>query len=99
MPWRVFPNASAKRCVIVRIKHEACTPRRGGKLREEGYSFATVSELLTIPGSKLVTSEICYDSKPADTDKYEELARKLTVRYARVIARIRANMHSAPSIK
>ncbi len=65
------------------------------QLRAQGYDFVTVSELLKIPGAKPVTSGICYDSRPGDTDKYDELARKLADKHARVIAGLRAKTESA----
>ena len=60
------------------------------RLREQGYEFATVSELLRTPGAKPVTSESCYDLKPGDTDKYDELARRLDKKHAAIIAALKA---------
>ena len=42
------------------------------KLRAMGYSFVTVSELLT--RGKPVIAESCYDTHPGDTDRYDFLA-------------------------
>jgi peptidoglycan-N-acetylglucosamine deacetylase len=41
------------------------------KLKAMGYTFVTVSELLT--RGKPVIAETCYDSKPGDTDRYDFL--------------------------
>lgn len=44
------------------------------KLREQGYTFVTVSELLA--AGKPVVSPTCYDSRPGDTDRYDALFRR-----------------------
>ena len=41
------------------------------KLKALGYEFVTVSELLA--AGKPVISETCYDSRPGDTDRYDNL--------------------------
>ena len=61
------------------------------RLRQQGYEFATVSELLKIPGAKPVTTELCYDVKPGDTDKYDELARRLAKKHAAIVAGLKAH--------
>jgi hypothetical protein len=43
-------------------------------LKQRGYEFVTVSELMR--AGKPVIESRCYDSKPGDTDKYDNLARK-----------------------
>lgn len=50
------------------------------KLREMGYEFVTVSEL--IAAGKPVVSATCYDSHPGDTDRWDhpELVRQQTAR-------------------
>ena len=40
-------------------------------LRQKGYQFVTVSELLA--AGQPVVSETCYDEKPGDSDKYDAL--------------------------
>lgn len=51
------------------------------QLTHQGYKFVTVSELMAA-GEPEVTAD-CYDSKPADTHRYDALARKLELDYAR----------------
>jgi peptidoglycan-N-acetylglucosamine deacetylase len=60
-------------------------------LQAQGYHFATVTELLSVPGARPVTSELCYDAKPGDTDKYDALARRLADRHAAIVARLRGS--------
>ena len=50
-------------------------------LKERGYGFATVSELLKAGTPDY--SETCYDSRPGDTDKYDKLAQRLSKLYER----------------
>lgn len=59
-------------------------------LRNQGYSFETVDGLLAIPGAKPVTTNICYDARPGDTDRYDSLARTLAEQHARAVAAIKA---------
>ncbi|MEM7750635.1 MAG: polysaccharide deacetylase family protein, partial [Pseudomonadota bacterium] len=51
------------------------------RLRARGFSFATVSDLLNTKGAVPVTSKSCYDARPGDADRYDNLARKLEQRY------------------
>jgi peptidoglycan/xylan/chitin deacetylase (PgdA/CDA1 family) len=57
-------------------------------LRAKGYKFVTVTELLRTPGARPVVSDLCYDSRPGDTDRYDALARKLAVQHAQAVKRI-----------
>ena len=57
------------------------------KLRAHGYQFVTVSELLKAPGAKWDVRPVCFDSKPGDTDKYDEFARRLEARFKTFAAR------------
>ena len=50
-------------------------------LRRKGFGFATVSQLLAVPGATPVVSRTCYDVKPGDADRYDELGRRLEARY------------------
>jgi peptidoglycan/xylan/chitin deacetylase (PgdA/CDA1 family) len=50
-------------------------------LKRQGYSFATVSELLA--RGKPEYGPLCYDSRPGDTDRYDTLAHRLDVAYDR----------------
>jgi hypothetical protein len=43
-------------------------------LKQRGYEFVTVSELMR--AGKPVIESRCYDSKPGDTDKYDNVARR-----------------------
>ena len=52
------------------------------KLRAKGFKFATVSELLSMPGARPEIVSRCYDSKPGDSERYDGLARRLEQRYA-----------------
>ena len=51
------------------------------RLRARGFSFATVSDLLSTPGARPIVSDTCYDARPGDTDRYDGLSRKLEQRY------------------
>ncbi len=57
------------------------------RLRAKGFGFATVSELLNTKGAVPVTSSRCYDSRPGDSDRYDNLARKMEQRYQSFYAR------------
>jgi peptidoglycan/xylan/chitin deacetylase (PgdA/CDA1 family) len=50
------------------------------QLKQRGYEFVTVSELLR--AGKPVVEARCYDSKPGDTDRYDAAGRRLEERYA-----------------
>ncbi|BBF93125.1 polysaccharide deacetylase family protein [Blastochloris tepida] len=67
---------------------EEALPAIIAQLRAKGYEFVTVSELLAA-GSPVVAAT-CYDSRPGDTDHYDEFARRLEGRYQRYLARIGA---------
>ncbi|HUS95684.1 MAG TPA: polysaccharide deacetylase family protein [Hyphomicrobiaceae bacterium] len=56
-------------------------PRIISGLKAKGFRFATVSQLLAMPGAEPVVAQTCYDAKPGDSDRYDELGRKLEVRY------------------
>ncbi len=49
-------------------------------LKQRGYEFVTVSELLRA-GKPIVESR-CYDAKPGDTDRYDAIGRRTEERYA-----------------
>jgi len=49
-------------------------------LKQRGYEFVTVSELLR--AGKPVIESRCYDAKPGDTDRYDAIGRRLEERYA-----------------
>ena len=49
-------------------------------LKQRGYEFVTVSELLR--AGKPVIESRCYDAKPGDTDRYDAVGRRTEGRYA-----------------
>ena len=49
-------------------------------LKQRGYQFVTVSELLR--AGKPVVESRCYDAKPGDTDRYDAIGRRTEERYA-----------------
>lgn len=57
------------------------------ELKRRGYEFVTVDELLRTPGARIVSSPTCYDSRPGDTDRYQQLARKIEAISQRSYAR------------
>ena len=52
----------------------AALPLAVPKLRQMGFEFVTVSELLD--AGKPVISQSCYDNRPGDTDRYDVLAAR-----------------------
>ncbi|MBU2583493.1 MAG: polysaccharide deacetylase family protein [Alphaproteobacteria bacterium] len=54
------------------------------RLRQQGYKFVKVSELLR--AGEPVYTRSCYDSKPGDVDRYQSLSRKLEVSYDKFYA-------------
>jgi peptidoglycan/xylan/chitin deacetylase (PgdA/CDA1 family) len=70
-------------------KTEEAIPQIIPKLRAKGFEFLTVSEMLALPGAEPVLSDTCYDSKPGDSERYDDLARKLHAKYARFLKRAR----------
>jgi peptidoglycan/xylan/chitin deacetylase (PgdA/CDA1 family) len=55
-------------------------PQIVAQLKQRGYEFVTVSELLR--AGKPVIENRCYDAKPGDTDRYDAVGRRLEERYA-----------------
>jgi peptidoglycan/xylan/chitin deacetylase (PgdA/CDA1 family) len=53
----------------------AALPIAIDKLRKSGFEFVTVSELLA--AGQPVVSPDCYDSRPGDTNRYDNLARRI----------------------
>jgi peptidoglycan/xylan/chitin deacetylase (PgdA/CDA1 family) len=51
------------------------------RLKEEGYKFRKVSELLRLDPGKIEKVATCYDSKPGDSDRYDALAIRLEHQY------------------
>ena len=71
-------------------------PEIVAQLRAQGYRFATVGEMLQIPGAKPVLREDCYDFKPGDTDRYDTLARSLAIQHDRVVQALRVSRTPRP---
>jgi peptidoglycan-N-acetylglucosamine deacetylase len=57
------------------------------KLRAQSYEFVMVTELLNAPGAKWDIRPVCFDSRPGDTDRYDDLARRLEARFQKFTAR------------
>lgn len=55
-------------------------PQIVATLKQRGYEFVTVSELLR--AGKPVVESRCYDAKPGDTDRYDAVGRRTEERYA-----------------
>src|SRR5262249_36949370 len=51
------------------------------RLREAGYRFRKVTELLKLAPEKIEKVTTCYDNKPGDSDRYDALAAKLELQY------------------
>jgi len=50
-------------------------------LRRRGFGFASVSQMLAIPGARPVVARTCYDARPGDSDRYDDLGRRLEMKY------------------
>ncbi len=59
-------------------------PRAIAGLKAKGYEFVTVSELLA--AGRPVVEQICYDSRPGDTDRYDSFLKKPARKVARAPA-------------
>ncbi|MGO9471930.1 MAG: polysaccharide deacetylase family protein [Rhodomicrobium sp.] len=62
-------------------------------LKAQGYEFLTVSELLHYPGAKIEKAETCYDVKPGDSERYDDLARRLEAKFTEFNQRMMATKH------
>ena len=60
------------------------------RLKEMGYKFRTVSELLKLAPDKIEKAATCYDNKPGDSDRYDALAAKLELQYQKFEKQIKA---------
>jgi peptidoglycan-N-acetylglucosamine deacetylase len=60
------------------------------RLKEAGYKFRKVSELLALAPDKIERVSTCYDSKPGDSDRYDNLAAKLELQYGKFEKRLKA---------
>jgi peptidoglycan/xylan/chitin deacetylase (PgdA/CDA1 family) len=60
------------------------------RLKEAGYKFRKVSELLKLAPDKIEKVATCYDSKPGDSDHYDALAAKLELQYNKFEKQIKA---------
>jgi peptidoglycan-N-acetylglucosamine deacetylase len=59
------------------------------RLKEAGYKFRKVSELLALAPDKIERVSTCYDNKPGDSDRYDALAAKLELQYGKFEKRIK----------
>jgi hypothetical protein len=59
----------------------AALPRITTALAAKGYEFVTVNEFLATPGARPVFTRTCYDNRPGDSDRYDDLATRLDVQY------------------
>jgi len=50
-------------------------------LRARGFELVTVSDLLNTEGARPVISQICYDARPGDTNRYDNMAKGLEAIY------------------
>jgi len=50
-------------------------------LRSRGFGFVTVSQLLAEPGAEPDVSDTCYDVRRGDADRYDDLGRRLELKY------------------
>jgi peptidoglycan/xylan/chitin deacetylase (PgdA/CDA1 family) len=60
------------------------------RLKEAGYKFRKVSELLKLAPDKIEKVTTCYDNKPGDSDHYDALAAKLELQYNKFEKQIKA---------
>lgn len=60
------------------------------ELSRKGFTFATVSGLLRMPGAKPVIAPTCYDVKPGDSDRYDALAKTLMERQNAIVEKLKA---------
>lgn len=67
------------------------------RLRDLGYDFVTVTELLNTKGASVDRGPICFDSKPGDTNRYDALARRLEAAYAKFKERYGSEKAGPPS--
>lgn len=101
-PWPQMTSQRMARSVVNRVRPgsivlfhangrghgtEGALPQIVRSLRDRGFEFVTVSELLATPGAKVVTSSTCYDSRPGDTDRYRTLAARMERVYQRFYRR------------
>ncbi|MCB1511951.1 MAG: polysaccharide deacetylase family protein [Hyphomicrobiaceae bacterium] len=59
-------------------------------LKARGFRFATVSQLLAMPGARPVVAQTCYNERPGDSDRYDELGRRLEARYQKFYSSVGA---------
>ena len=50
-------------------------------LRARGFELVTVSDLLNTEGARPVMNQICYDARPGDTNRYDNIAKRLEATY------------------
>lgn len=65
-------------------------------LKQRGFEFVTVSELLR--AGKPVAESRCYDAKPGDIDRYDAVGRRTEERYAGRTGRSDDGLGSLPRL-
>ncbi len=63
-------------------------PRIVDALSARGYEFVTVSELLATPGARPRFTPTCYDARPGDSDRYDDLSTRLETQYRAFYERV-----------
>jgi peptidoglycan/xylan/chitin deacetylase (PgdA/CDA1 family) len=63
-------------------------PRIVDALSARGYEFVTISELLATPGARPRFTSTCYDSRPGDADRYDDLSTRLETQYRAFYERV-----------
>lgn len=95
-PWRALTTERMVKSVLRRARSGSiiifhangrgwrtgeALPRIIAGLRRRGFGFATVGEMLSIPGARPVIARTCYNERPGDSDRYDALGRRLEMKY------------------
>ncbi|MEL6374622.1 MAG: polysaccharide deacetylase family protein [Pseudomonadota bacterium] len=56
-------------------------------LKKRGYRFATVTDLLAQRGARPVLADTCFDARPGDSERYDDVSARLHAKYERFYAR------------
>ena len=92
MPRPVLPRRTAR--VAGQERAEFARKGKSGKAplwrEQQGFQFVTVKELINAPGATLDIRPYCFDAKIGDTERYDDLARRLDVKFREFTARFRS---------
>lgn len=69
------------------------------ELRQRGYEFGTVTDMLNVPGAIPVFTDSCFDSKPGDTDRYDAMARRLHIDYDRFTSKFTSSKANLGAVR